>query len=146
VTNNQAFDRDGKLVRKFEPTNPGMNENFIAVMRSRRVADLEGDILQGHLSAALVHLANTSHRLGRRAPLGELRERMGGRRELGAAFDRFAGHLAANGIDLDRTPATLGPVLTMDSEREQFTGEFAAEANRLITREYRVPFVVPAKV
>lgn len=146
VTNNQAFDRDGKLVRKFEPTNPDMYANFIAVMRSRRIEDLEGDILQGHLSASLVHLANISHRLGRSAPAGEIRERIGGRKELGAAFDRFAAHLAANGIDLARTPATLGPVLTFDAEREQFTGEFAREANPLATRDYREPFVVRATV
>jgi hypothetical protein len=123
-----------------------MYSNFIAVMRSRRVADLEGDILQGHLSASLVHLANLSHRLGRRAPVGEMRERIGGRKELAAAFDRFAAHLTANGVDLDRTPATLGPVLTMDSDREQFTGEFSREANELATREYREPFVVRGTV
>jgi predicted dehydrogenase len=146
VTNNQAFDRDRKLVRKFEPTNADMYSNFIAVMRSRRVADLEGDILQGHLSASLVHLANISHRLGRNAPAGEIRERIGGRKELAAAFGRFATHLAANGIDLSRTPATLGPVLTLDADREQFTGEFAREANQLATREYREPFVVRATV
>jgi hypothetical protein len=146
VTNNQAFERDGKLIRKFEPTNPDTNANFIAVMRSRRIEDLEGDILQGHLSATLVHLANISHRLGRRAPLGEMRERIGGRKELAAAFERFATHLSANGIDLDRTPATLGPVLTLDSDREQFTGEFAREANQMATREYREPFVVRATV
>jgi hypothetical protein len=146
VASSQAFDRAGKLIRKFAPTNPDMYANFIAVMRSRRVADLEGDILQGHLSAALVHLANISHRLGRSAPEGEIRERIGARQELAAAFDRLAGHLAANGIDLARTPASLGPMLTFDSDREQFTGEFAREANQLATREYRAPFVVPAKV
>jgi hypothetical protein len=142
VANNQAFDRDGKLVRKFEPTNPDMNRNFIDVMRSRRVADLEGDILQGHLSAGLVHLANISHRLGRQAQPGEIRERIGGRKELAAVFDRFAAHLAANGVDLNRTPATLGPLLTVDPARERCLGEFATEANRLATREYREPFVV----
>jgi enoyl-CoA hydratase/carnithine racemase len=29
---------DGKLVRKFEPTNTDMHSNFIAVMRSRRIS------------------------------------------------------------------------------------------------------------
>jgi hypothetical protein len=37
-------------------------------------------------------------------------------------------------------------VLTLDADREQFTGEFAREANQLATREYREPFVVRATV
>ncbi len=39
--------------------------NFIACMRSRKAADLHAPILEGHLSATLVHLANASYRLGR---------------------------------------------------------------------------------
>jgi predicted dehydrogenase len=39
--------------------------NFIECMRSRNAADLHAPILEGHLSAALVHLANASYRLGR---------------------------------------------------------------------------------
>jgi hypothetical protein len=37
-------------------------------------------------------------------------------------------------------------MLTMDSDTERFTGEFSDEANRLVSREYREPFVVPAQV
>jgi hypothetical protein len=146
VANNKAFDRDGQLVQEFQPTNPDMNANFIEVMRTRKVENLEGDILQGHLSAALVHMANISYRLGRTAAPGEIRERILGRRDSLHAYERFQTHLAANGIDLEKTPATLGPLLTMDSNTERFTGEFAAEANKLVTREYRAPFVVPERV
>jgi predicted dehydrogenase len=39
--------------------------NFIDCMRSRKAADLHAPILEGHLSATLVHLANASYRLGR---------------------------------------------------------------------------------
>jgi hypothetical protein len=39
--------------------------NFIECMRSRRAEDLHAPILEGHLSATLVHLANASYRLGR---------------------------------------------------------------------------------
>ncbi|HEY8503384.1 MAG TPA: Gfo/Idh/MocA family oxidoreductase, partial [Gemmataceae bacterium] len=42
----------------------GPFENFIAAVRSRRVEDLNADILEGHLSSALCHLGNVSHRLG----------------------------------------------------------------------------------
>ena len=53
-------------------------------------------------------------------------------------------HLAANNVDLKKTPATLGAVLKMDPKTERFIGN--PEADQLLTRDYRKPFVVPAKV
>ena len=52
----------------------------------------------------------------------------------------------ANGVDLDKTPATLGAMLTFDPDTERFIGEFSQQANQLVSREYRAPFVVPEKV
>ena len=74
--------------------------NFLAAVRSRRTADLAADIEEGHLSAALCHMANASYRTGR--------------------------------------------ALEFDPKSETFGGD--REANAYITREYRKPFVVPAKV
>ena len=42
--------------------------NFIAAVRSRKTADLNADILEGHYSSALCHLANISYRLGEQVP------------------------------------------------------------------------------
>jgi predicted dehydrogenase len=39
--------------------------NFISCVRSRQAADLNAPIQEGHISCALVHLANASYRLGR---------------------------------------------------------------------------------
>jgi len=57
-------------------------------------------------------------------------------------------HLAVNGVDWTKTEAVLGPWLELDAEKEQFVGggDLAAKANRLMTRPYRSPFVVPEKV
>jgi len=57
-TSGAAFDRDGKMVKKF---NGGGNhfDNFIQAVRSRKIEDLNADILQGHLSCALSHLATS---------------------------------------------------------------------------------------
>jgi hypothetical protein len=52
-------------------------------------------------------------------------------------------HLAANKVDLKKTPATLGAVLKMDPKTERFIGNAPADA--MLTREYRAPFVVPKK-
>jgi predicted dehydrogenase len=51
-----------------EKHTPVANEhfvNFIECVRSRKTEDLHAPILEGHLSATLVHLANASYRLGR---------------------------------------------------------------------------------
>ena len=125
---------------------PPLNHNFIQAVRSRRADDLVSDMLQGHLSAVLVHLGNISHRVGRSMPDREIGERIEGNKELSAAYQRFRAHLSANGVDLDQTPATLGAMLTFDPDTERFVGEFSEAANRLVSRQYRAPFVVPEEV
>ena len=76
-------------------------------------------------------------------------------------FGRMEEHLAANQVDLKQTPTFLGEVLKMDAglqtprgeelftpnsgvEKERFVGNH--EANEMLTRRYRAPFVVPANV
>jgi predicted dehydrogenase len=84
---------------KTSDTAPHM-KNFLAAVKSRKYTDLHADIEEGHVSAALVHLANASYRVGR--------------------------------------------TLHFDPTTEKFVND--AEANKLITREYRKPFVVPERV
>jgi hypothetical protein len=44
--------------------------------------------------------------------------------------DEMAIHPAVNnGVNLDKTPAALGPMLTIDAGAERFAGEFSEEAN-----------------
>ena len=59
------------------------------------------------------------------------------------AFERCRDYLRENGVDLDATPATLGPWVTLDAGQGRFVGDFADAANGLSRREYRKPFVVP---
>jgi hypothetical protein len=40
-------------------------ESFVKAVGSRRPEDVRGDILEGHLSSALCHLANVSYRVKR---------------------------------------------------------------------------------
>lgn len=51
-------------------------QNFIDVIRSRRVADLYGPVDEGHVSSALCHLGNISHELGRSANPAETAEKI----------------------------------------------------------------------
>ena len=117
--------------------------NFVKAMRSRNVGALNAEILDGHLSAALCHMANVSHRLGMQAEPNAMIEATQGNPQWSDAFGRFRHHLGANGVDLGKTHATLGPWVTLDSDSETFVGEFAKQANALSRRDYRRPFVVP---
>lgn len=74
--------------------------NFIDVLRTRNLEELNAPIEEGHYSCALVHLANISYKLGRS--------------------------------------------LNFDPKTEQITGD--AEANAMLKRKYRAPFIVPDKV
>jgi hypothetical protein len=47
-------------------------------------------------------------------------------------------------VDLQKTPATVGAVLNMDPQTERFVGNAAAD--KMLSREYRKPFIVPEKV
>jgi len=51
--------------------------NFLAAVRSRNWCELTCDVEQGHLSAALVHMANASYRLGRNLRFDPARENFG---------------------------------------------------------------------
>jgi hypothetical protein len=143
------FDRQGKKIQDLaDGDSPKALEtahlsSFVAAVRSRQASDLAAEALQGHLSAACCHMANISHRLGKQAPPEAIRASTTGNGELADAFDRCSEALRKNGVDLDATPATLGPWVTLDAKQGRFVGDFADAANELSRREYRKPFVVP---
>ncbi len=137
----------GKEVKKFTrdaDDDEGHHGNFIKAVRSRKVSDLNADILEGHLSSALCHTGNISYRLGKQSHPAEIREAIKGDKEALETYERFKEHLAANGIDPEKTPATLGVFLKMDPKTEKFIGN--PKADGLLRREYRHPFVLPDKI
>jgi len=137
------YDKAGREIRKFDG---GGNhyENFIGAVRSRKTQDLHSDAREGHLSAALCHTANISYRLGRPQSPDAVRAAVRDNAEMAEMLCRMEDHLKANLVDLGRTPVSLGQVLKMDGKAERFSGNRAA--NALLSRPYRKPFVVPAKV
>ena len=62
------------------------------------------------------------------------------------SFERFLRHLQANEVDLNKTLTAVGPMLTIDTEKEKFVGQFSDRANMFLSRNYREPFVVPENV
>jgi len=123
----------------------GHFENFIQAVRSRKVADLNADILDGHLSSACCQLGNISYRLGEQVAGTTRPEVLGKHEEIGKSWDRVLETVkGAIGLDVSKSNFQLGPMLTFDPQAEKFVGNPKADA--LLTRPYRAPFVVPASV
>ncbi|HTU25273.1 MAG TPA: Gfo/Idh/MocA family oxidoreductase [Pirellulales bacterium] len=139
-----VYDKDGKEERRFagKGEDPIHFANFLAAVRSRNASDLNADIAEGHVSAALCHLANISYVLGAPASREEV---LGHMPDIGGpaaveTFERTKRHLDKNNVD-PGVKLQLGAVLRFDPSREAFIDNAAAD--KLLTREYRAPFVVP---
>jgi len=140
-----VFDLNGRLVREFKGGGDHF-DNFVQAVRSRKYEDLNSDAFQGHLSAALAHLANISYYLGEKNKVSvkEARAVLEKVKSLDnniLTLNRTVRHFTDNGVDLDKYPMSMGPLLKFDPEREVFTN--SAEANNILHREYRKPFVCP---
>ena len=128
------------------PVGPGKGhfDNFITAVRSRNQSELNADILEGHYSSALCHLANISYRLGDKVPFNPQTKAFGDNKEAYEILARMEEHLSANGLKLDGEKYLLGRKLAFDAKKEIFAGD--DEASQMLTRQYRAPFVVPEKV
>ncbi|MHC4659035.1 MAG: Gfo/Idh/MocA family oxidoreductase [Planctomycetota bacterium] len=146
-----VYDNDGKKIKQFTGDGGGGHQaNFIKAVRSRKVSDLSADIVEGHISSALCHMGNISHRLGQLSLPEEIQEAIKDEPQAVEVFERFREHLFANWVDISKTRAVLGPWLQMDTRKERFVGDdrfgITRWANGLLKRDYRKGFVVPEKV
>jgi hypothetical protein len=135
-----AFDPGGRQIEEW--TGGGDHfRNFLDAVSSGRRQDLHADVLEGHVSSALCHVGNISHRLGKKQTAAEVAAQVGDPAPLKDSVERMIAHLRANEVDVDKPSLILGASLEMDPVREQFTNSTAA--NHLLRREDRAPFVVP---
>jgi len=132
-----AYDKGGKKIKEFNGSSPHM-QNFIDSVHSGKIAK-ERQVESGHLSAALAHIGNISWKLGTKGGEKEGHEAFGNPAAKDA-FDRMAAHLVANGVDLAKTPVSIGKSLSLDTANERFTGAGAEEANALLKGSYRKGF------
>ncbi|MEK7995739.1 MAG: gfo/Idh/MocA family oxidoreductase, partial [Planctomycetota bacterium] len=118
----------------------------IKAVRSRKRQDQNAEVEEGHVSTAVVHVANISQRLGKPTSPREIQQALEALKvneNIVETFAEIRQHLTDNGVDIENTPLTLGPWLAIDSDNERFTD--SAAANTMLTRDYRKPFVVPAE-
>ena len=120
--------------------------SFLQAVRSRKPEDNNANAEAAHYSAALCHLANISYRLGEQASYDKASASIGDNKQVVESFGNLRDNLKAIGLNLAETEYQLGRKLEFDAASEKFTGEGAAQANPLLTRAYRAPFVVPERV
>jgi predicted dehydrogenase len=138
-----AYSPRGEVIRRFGGSGDHY-ANFVQAVRSRRSSDLHADILEGHLSSALCHLGNISYRLGRQVAFGDPASAFRDDPEAAETFGRMTEHLRDNAVQTSKTNYRFGRRLTMDPKTEHFVND--ADANRMLTREYRRGFEVPSRV
>jgi predicted dehydrogenase len=139
-----VFDKDGKVVESFKGGADHFG-NFLSAVRSRKVEELNADILEGHLSSALCHLGNISYLLGSEAPFNSVEKSvasLNSHDNAKSTVERTLEHLAKNNVDVANGKVRVGVALKFDPKTETFPGNDAA--NKMLTREYRKPYVVPA--
>ncbi|MCP5524939.1 MAG: Gfo/Idh/MocA family oxidoreductase [Verrucomicrobiales bacterium] len=140
-----AYDKDMNVIKEFKGGGDHFG-NFIDACLSRKVETLNADAWQGHLSAALAHLANISYYLGEKNHLSadqarQVLSQIKSHDDNAATLDRTLKHLTDNGVDLAKYPISVGPFLRFDPEKEVFPAN--PEATALISRQYRAGFVCP---
>ena len=135
-----AYDKDGNQVAKFSGGGDQYHfDNFVKAVRSRKVEDLNCDIAEGHLSAALCHLANISYRLGTEKPVGEMVEPpLTNDKRINEFTTGLVEHLKANKVDVTKAVGKLGRALQIDAKTERFKDN--DKANAMLFREYRKGF------
>ena len=88
-----VYDNDGKKIKQFSEQGAEYHvQNFVDAMRSRKSSDLTADILEGHTSSALCHIANISYRVGKKSSLEQIKESISTNKDATETFDRLAEH------------------------------------------------------
>jgi len=130
-----------KVEYKMGPDSFDHFANFIAAVRSRKVEDLNAPITTGHPSAMLGHLGNISYRMGKQVPFGQQYDALGQNEHVTASVKAIEEQLkGVLGMDLSKATYQLGAKLRFDPKTEKFID--SPEADKLLTRNYREPFVV----
>ena len=140
-----VYDKEFKMVREFKGGGDHFG-NFLEACVSRDASHLSSDAWEGHLSAGISHLGNISYYLGesQKAPASRILQQLSevpSRDDDERTLHRTVAHLKRSGVDLDKHPLSLGPVLRFDPEKETFPGN--EQASQLLTRTYRKGFECP---
>ena len=133
---------DGKeKIAKFPgDAGKGHMQNFIDVIRSRKMQDLIAPVRLSHKSAAIPHFANISLRSGQQVTLDKLPSLLPQTADMEDILARQRQQLTDWKIDFSKTTCSFGSKVSVDPKTGDLTGPEAAAFNR---PQYRKGFEVP---
>lgn len=154
VTGNKFYPKgktEGEPLPKIDPPEAKLPHstnifaNFIACVRSRKAAELVAGLEDGHYSSGLCHLANVSYRVGSETAFQSRPKLPIDNKEANETLAKMEEHLA-NSVGFKPAEARLrvGKALQFDAGSEQVLN--SPEANALLQRVGRAPFVVPRTI
>ena len=138
----RSTDDKGKLCSDQNATDRHVS-NFLDAVAANDPKKVTANARCGELSAALAHLANTSYYCGEKNRVSpeEIKRALGSipsADDNDATLARTLDHLKTNGVDLKKTPLSLGPQLKIDVEKEVFIDN--EQANAMMSRENRAGY------
>ena len=141
----QGSEQGESLSVEGAPVTPGgAFGSFIQAVRSRKQEEINCDAEVAHYSSALCHLANISYRLGKQDSLLKDENPYNDNETIKDSLGMLKYNLKAVEIDLAENTYSIGRDLQFDPVKEKFIGDKQADA--MLTRPYRAPYVVPEKV
>jgi hypothetical protein len=138
----KAFDVDGKEIRKFKgDSGAGHQQNFVDAVRSGKSTALNAPVQMGHESTEWCNLANVAYRAASNSSSArQLAQELHVIDDALVLIEQMKAVAREHGaVESD---FRVGPVLTFNSSTQQFTGNEAAAANKLLRRDDRAGFEV----
>ncbi len=138
-----AYDKEGKRIKSFGHTSgEGRHQaNFIQAVRDEDPSQLNANVKVGHDSTGWCNVANVAFRAG--GPYSQQTIDQVDNEVWQSVISEMGNHLKAHGLSFEDDSIQLGPLLTMDPEKEVFIGEHADVANPYLKRTYREGYEVP---
>jgi len=127
-----------------EITGGGCFGSFVQACRAGKPEMSNADMNVAHHSCVVGHVMNNSYRIGKPAPFNEKAGDFGDIPEAREHFLKLH-RIMRDGVGVKENEAEyiVGPWLNFDPEKEQFTGEHAEEANKLVFDPQRPGFEIP---
>jgi predicted dehydrogenase len=123
--------------------------NFIDCVRSRKLQKLRAPIETGYKSTAACLYGNISYCIGGYAPVDTIKNKLKNRPLALKTFNSLEQHLKVNAVNLEKTPFSLGPWLSLKATQEKISAiddsnnpELLSQANLLVKDVYRPPFKI----
>lgn len=135
-----AYDLNWKPIETFKGGG-SHGRKFIDACKKGALDDAGCQIKEGHLSTAICHLGNISHRVGETRSFDGVEKTIKDVEALSETYGRMIEHLKKNNISLANEKVCVGKMLSFDGEKFD-----DATATGLLRRDYRKGFEVPEKV